>query len=105
MPEGGQVTIRADNVSLSAGERGDLPAGPYVCCSVEDSGIGISADDLSRIFDPGFANWPGNKSKKSGWGLAACQSIIKKHQGYIECRSRPAVGTIFNIYLPAEGTP
>jgi len=105
MPEGGQVTIRADNVYLSAGEKGDLSAGIYVCWSVEDQGIGISVDDLSRIFDPGFANWPSGKSKKSGWGLAACHSIIKKHQGHIECRSEPAIGTTFTTYLPAEAAP
>ena len=102
MPEGGQVTIRAENVSLSDGEKEGLPSGPYVCWSVEDRGIGIFPDDLCRIFNPDFTNWPGDQSKKTGWGLAACSMIIKNHKGHIECSSEPGVGTTFVIYLPAD---
>lgn len=102
MPEGGQVTIRAENVFLKDSEKGELPSGAYVCWSIEDRGIGIDPDDLPRIFDPGFANWPGDCRRKSGWGLAACRSIISRHQGHIECRSKPGVGTTVTLYLPAE---
>lgn len=105
MPQGGQVTIRAENVFLNAGEKGDLPVGSYVRWSVEDRGIGISSEILPRVFDPGFAAWPDDNREKSGWGLAASRSIVRRHQGLIDCRSEPGVGTTMIVYLPAETVP
>ncbi|OPY13096.1 MAG: Sporulation kinase E [Syntrophus sp. PtaB.Bin001] len=101
MPEGGNLKIRAENVSMGPGEKGRLPSGPYVRLSIEDQGIGIPPDRLSRIFSAGIEKEPGMNTQKLGLGLAVCRSIIEKHHGHIECRSKPGEGTTFTVYLPA----
>ena len=92
MPQGGIVTICAAN-SFSA--QGD---GRYVEFFVSDTGVGISEENLQRIFDPYFTT----KQKGSGLGLATCYSIITKHGGRIEATSAPGKGSTFHIYLPAS---
>jgi CheY-like chemotaxis protein len=76
-----------------------LPAGKYVKLSIQDHGIGIPKEYLSKIFDPYFST----KQKGSGLGLAASYSIIKKHNGAITVESILGDGTTFILYLPAAG--
>ena len=71
--------------------------GPYVKISVEDQGIGIPEEHLSRIFDPYFST----KQKGSGLGLAITYSIIKRHNGHIAVESQLGIGTKFHFYVPA----
>ncbi|MBI2512462.1 MAG: ABC transporter substrate-binding protein [Opitutae bacterium] len=98
MPQGGLVTIRAGNCSLSAaGKIGALPADDYVKISVSDTGTGIAPEHLSKIFDPYFTT----KQQGSGLGLATVYSIARKHQGHIEVDSRLGAGTTFHLWLPA----
>ncbi len=98
MPLGGTVIIGARNVST---QEKDLPLlrtkGKYVEISVQDSGIGIPAQYLSRIFDPYFST----KEKGSGLGLATSYSIIRNHGGVLDVASEGGRGTTFFIYLPA----
>ena len=94
---GGVVRLSLSVRDLHAGEVSALPAGRYLQLLVIDNGPGIPADRLPRIFDPYFTT----KVKGSGLGLATCHSIIKKHQGQIEVKSNPAIGTTFTIWLPA----
>ncbi|MBC8019476.1 MAG: PAS domain S-box protein [Verrucomicrobia bacterium] len=92
MPEGGTVTISADNAgSMQEGKR-------FVNISVADSGAGISEQHLQRIFDPYFTT----KQQGSGLGLATCYSIIKKHGGKISAASILGKGSTFNISLPGS---
>jgi nitrogen-specific signal transduction histidine kinase/CheY-like chemotaxis protein len=101
MPEGGTITVACENVTLGASEVPPLKEGKYIRISVEDRGIGISKEHLSRIFDPYFTT----KQRGSGLGLATSYSIIKKHHGQITVESARGVGTVIRIYLPAsEGT-
>jgi len=72
-------------------------AGPYVKIMIVDSGSGILASVVDKIFDPYFTT----TNDGSGLGLAICHSIISKHDGYIYASSVPGEGTIFTIYLPA----
>ncbi|TAL35346.1 MAG: PAS domain S-box protein [Spirochaetes bacterium] len=97
MPEGGTITVSADNVALPRGGRIPLPPGRYVRIVIGDQGIGIPRDLLSKIFDPFFTT----KQKGSGLGLATSYSIIRKHDGHIEASSEPGKGSSFSIYLPA----
>ncbi len=102
MPDGGTISIRAENVEIPENARiAGLEPGPYVKTSVTDGGSGIAADDLPRIFDPYFTK----KERGSGLGLTSTYSIIKRHQGQITVQSEPALGTTFTFYLPASSKP
>jgi signal transduction histidine kinase len=69
----------------------------WVEVSVEDTGAGISSDDLPKIFDPFFSTKEGG----TGLGLALTQHIVAEHGGSIEVASRPGRGTSFTLKLPA----
>lgn len=97
MPEGGTITIRCDNSAVEAHGGVPLPPGDYVKITIQDHGIGIAREHLSKIFDPYFTT----KQKGSGLGLAVSYSIIKKHGGHIMAESVLGAGTTFTIYLPA----
>lgn len=97
MPDGGVIGIRAENRSISVSDTLPLKDGDYVKISVEDQGIGISAEHLQKIFDPYFTT----KQKGSGLGLATSFSIVKNHDGHITAESQVGIGTAFHIYLPA----
>src|SRR5574341_2395230 len=98
MPKGGTLRVRADNAVVD--ERTGLPLGPgrFVRISIEDSGVGIAPEHLPKIFDPFFTT----KAGGSGLGLSTCYSIIKKHDGYIDVKSRPGAGSVFTVYLPSS---
>ncbi len=97
MPEGGTVIVKAWNrTSTSEGEEGPV-TGRHVVVSVTDSGVGIKADDLGRIFDPYFTT----KSEGSGLGLTTSYSIVRNHGGRFEVESEEGRGATFRFYLPA----
>jgi PAS domain S-box-containing protein len=98
MPEGGTISIYAENVTVGKENRLPLNKGRYVKLTIKDQGIGISQEHLSKIFDPYFTT----KQTGSGLGLATTFSIIKRHDGYITVESELMVGTTFHIYLPAS---
>jgi len=74
-----------------------LPKGEYVEIAIEDQGVGLPRENISKIFDPYFTT----KEMSSGLGLAASYSIVKSHQGYLTVESKKEGGTTFFIYLPA----
>jgi len=97
---GGVVVIRAENVvqSLRRTEYGlQVEPGRYVCVSVADSGPGVAAKDLGRIFDPYFTT----KNQATGLGLATTHSIVRNHGGFVTVDSRVGQGTTMSIHLPA----
>ncbi|QYZ78547.1 PAS domain S-box protein [Methanofollis formosanus] len=96
MPEGGTVAIGAGPVEVSGSDPIPLPKGRYVRITVEDRGVGISPEHMSRIFDPYFTT----KKHGSGIGLAMALPIIKNHGGWMDVVSEPGIGTTFSIYLP-----
>ncbi len=99
MPDGGRIEISARNVKIHKGDSNVLPpGGKFVVLTIRDSGKGIPAEDLSRIFDPYFTT----KQKGSGLGLTTSYSIIKNHGGIIEVASGINEGSTFTIYLPAS---
>jgi signal transduction histidine kinase len=101
MPEGGILTILAENSEVCAEQDLSLAAGWYIKISIKDSGIGIPKENLARMFDPYFTTKEVGPQKGKGLGLAIAYSIIKKHDGLITVESQVGEGTTFFIYLPA----
>lgn len=64
---------------------------------IADTGSGIEADDLARIFDPFFST----KAEGVGLGLSLVHKIIENHKGHIRASSKSGEGTTFVISLPA----
>ena len=70
---------------------------------IEDTGIGISPEDLPRVFEKGFTGYNGRADKKStGIGLYLCKKIMDKLQHGIEIESRIDQGTKVYLYLERE---
>jgi PAS domain S-box-containing protein len=78
-----------------------LPAGRYAVVEVSDSGVGMDAATLARIFDPFFST----KQRGRGLGLSAMQGILRGHQGGLRISSAPGKGTSFELFFPAMARP
>ncbi len=90
MPEGGLLSVTAEDCSL-AGDNG-------VEITVSDTGGGIPAQELQRIFDPFYTT---KKGKGTGLGLSITQMLVMRLGGRIAVESEPGQGTRFKIQLPA----
>ena len=106
MPEGGTLTIAAENKILSGDVASVYPEGkpgPHVLLSVSDTGGGIPAEVLERIFDPFFTTKPFGQG--TGLGLSTVLGIVKSHGGFLNVYSEVGHGTRFTAYLPALAGP
>jgi len=102
MSEKGTLTLTVENAQLDeeeAAQYADARAGGFVCISVGDTGTGIPAEHLGKIFKAFFTTKPPERG--TGLGLSTCQSIVKGHGGFITVHSQVGVGTEFKVYLPA----
>lgn len=97
----GEVTIRTENRYLDRPIKGydEMEEGDYVVLTVSDTGSGISANDLGRIFEPFYTKKVMGKSG-TGLGLAVVWGTVKDHNGYIDVRSEEGLGSTFTIYFP-----
>ncbi|MBN1348215.1 response regulator [candidate division KSB1 bacterium] len=97
MPDGGAIKISAQNITFAPGNRLALKPGNYVKLIFEEHGVGISKENIPKIFDPYFTT----RQNGSGLGLTTAYSIIQNHEGKITVDSVENRGTTFAIYLPA----
>ncbi len=97
---GGILQISFSDIELEgdAAKRINVPAGSYGKLTISDSGIGISSENIDRIYDPYFTTK--EKGKGTGLGLAAVHGIVKSHGGIIFVESKIEKGTKFSVYLP-----
>ena len=92
-PDGGNVTV---NISR---------AGKIIRLNISDSGIGISKENLPRIFEQFYREeQKGEKKKGVGLGLSIAQAIAKAHNGEIKVDSQLSHGTTFTVILPYKQT-
>jgi PAS domain S-box-containing protein len=98
MPNGGTVTIAAENHELEAGNWAELPAGDYVLLSVTDTGTGIAADTLEKVMEPFFTTK--DQGKGSGLGLSMVYGFAKQSNGAFRLDSKLGSGTTAELWLP-----
>jgi len=115
MPSGGRLVLSTANQDLTHGDGRDrdVPPGRYVVLSVNDNGVGMDPEVLSRIFEPFYTTK--DVGKGTGLGLSTVYGTVEQSGGYVVVDSKPGKGTEFKIFLPrvdappeplpAEGTP
>src|SRR3569623_490093 len=95
---GGQDQAQEGRVTLAARAEED-----HVLITVSDTGHGIPADDLSRIFEPFYTTK--GRGKGTGLGLAICRQLTAALGGSISVESAPGEGSTFSVRLPRGGAP
>jgi CheY-like chemotaxis protein len=100
MPGGGTLTIAASNFTKAPGGNDSLhlEPGKYIKVEISDTGTGIPAEHIDRIFEPYFTT----RKNGRGIGLATVHSIVKRHAGLITVSSHVGRGSVFTLYLPAD---
>jgi signal transduction histidine kinase len=106
MPNGGQLTLRGENVQLGENAKTlhpDARPGAYLLLTISDTGEGMAPDIIQNIFQPFFTT----KELRGGTGLGLSTSldIVKTHGGFITVKSQLGQGSQFSVYLPALTTP
>ncbi|MGA3112868.1 MAG: PAS domain S-box protein [Syntrophobacteraceae bacterium] len=101
MINGGTLTIKTANQYLDKPVSGydEIRMGDYIVLIVSDTGEGISADNLKRIFEPFYTKKVMGRSG-TGLGLAVVWGTVKDHNGYINVESEEGRGTTFTLYFP-----
>lgn len=99
--ESGHVHISTSHRHLKKVLQGyeNIPAGEYAVLSVQDDGIGISPNDMERIFEPFYTKKVMSRSG-TGLGMAVVWGTVKDHGGYIDFHTVQGEGTTFQIYFP-----
>ncbi len=100
-PTGGGITISTHNQYVDRPIRGyeEINEGDYVVFEIMDSGMGIAANDIDRIFEPFYTKKVMGRSG-TGLGMAVVWGTIHDHNGYIDIKTSEGVGTTFTLYLP-----
>src|SRR3982751_5474 len=101
MPDGGRLTVRTANLATKEAAQlsyKGMPPADYVRIDVTDTGTGIPADIVDKIFEPFFSTK--EVGKGTGLGLSTVYGIVKQTGGFVYVDSEPGKGTSFRIFLP-----
>lgn len=104
MPQGGRVTVETNTLAVEAvapgrrSEAGDLSTGRYVMLAVRDTGHGMDAATLQRIWEPFFTTKPTGHG--TGLGLSMVYGSVKQSGGFVWADSAPGEGTVIQAYWP-----
>jgi len=98
----GKVIISTRNQYIDKPIRGydEVKEGEYVLVNIADDGIGMSPEDMERIFEPFYTKKVMGKSG-TGLGMAVVWGTVKDHNGYIDVQSKEGEGASFTLYFPA----
>lgn len=101
MREGGTIVIETSNEYIDRPIHGydKIEEGDYCVLTVADTGIGIAAEELQKIFEPFYTKKTMGRSG-TGLGMAVVWGTVKDHKGYIGLNSVPGKGTVFKLYFP-----
>ncbi len=99
--DGGEVSIRTENRYLDKpiGGYDEIREGDYAILTVSDTGTGIPAEDMARIFEPFYTRKTMGRSG-TGLGLAIVWGTVKDQNGYIDVQTKIGEGTVFTLYFP-----
>jgi PAS domain S-box-containing protein len=102
MHDCGKLTVKSENyyVMESFGHLVSIPRGEYVKLTIADTGSGIDAKDMPRIFDPFYTTKTTDQQRGSGLGLSIVHAVLDDHRAYADCQSQPGRGTSFFLYFP-----
>ena len=101
MPDGGRLTIETCNAHLDdayTAHEQIAKAGQYICVSVTDTGVGMSADVMAKAFEPFFTTKPIGQG--TGLGLSMIYGFAQQSNGYAKIYSEEGRGTTVKLYLP-----
>jgi two-component system, cell cycle sensor histidine kinase and response regulator CckA len=102
MPAGGTLTLAtsvtpgAELTEMFSG----VTADSYACIRVRDTGIGMTRQVKSHIFEPFFSTK--ERGKGTGLGLSVVYGVVNNHRGFVQVESEPGAGTSFIVYLPVK---
>ncbi len=98
MPEGGLLSVGSGWRDAPPGEmkQDGAEEGPGFLFTVEDTGVGIPAEEIGRIFESFYTT----REEGTGLGLAIVKTILRAHGGSIRLRSAPGEGTRVRVWLP-----
>jgi CheY-like chemotaxis protein len=101
MPDGGTILISTSNQYVDRPISGydEVEEGDYAVLKVSDTGIGITSEDIERIFEPFYTKKVMGRSG-TGLGMAVVWGTVKDHNGYIDVQSTVGKGAIFTLYFP-----
>jgi CheY-like chemotaxis protein len=106
MLDGGTIFLSSENRHIEKIVSGfdDIDRGDYATLTVKDTGIGISPEDIERIFEPFYTKKTMGRSG-TGLGMAVVWGTVKDHRGYIDINSSEGHGTEIVLYFPVTRKP
>ena len=101
MPDGGQIQIKTENRRIENPVYGfeKIDIGDYAVLSISDTGVGISKDDLKKIFEPFYTKKVMGR-KGTGLKMAIVRALLKEQHGVINIFNAQKGGTCFELYFP-----
>ncbi len=98
---GGTLTVSLDDVDISESrflKTRKMPKGRYLLLKIIDTGCGMDAKTLEKVFEPYFTTK--KMGQGTGLGLPIVQAVVEEHDGFLDVESSIGTGTQFSLYFP-----